>query len=243
MSNVLVCPVVFNEKGKIERVIQRFLESKVCGQVDYLVLDDASTDGTTEIIAQFSAQGVMTIRHQQRQGVGAAIRSAIKYAQAHDYEILVIMAGNDKDDPEQIPCILGALLAQGMDFVQGSRYLEGARIGGDMPLYRRWATKWHPWLMSVMTGKKVTDTTNGFRGIRLSFLDNSQIDIDQAWLNQYELEPYILYKALVLGVHFAEVPVTKIYPAKKLGYTKMKPLVGWWSILKPLFYLRLGIRR
>jgi dolichol-phosphate mannosyltransferase len=39
------------------------------------------------------------------------------------------------------------------------------------------------------------------------------------------------------------VPVTKIYPPKELGYTKMKPITGWWSILRPLVFLGLGIKK
>jgi dolichol-phosphate mannosyltransferase len=39
-----------------------------------------------------------------------------------------------------------------------------------------------------------------------------------------------------------EVPVTKIYPPRHLGYTKMKPITGWWSILRPVFLLGLGLR-
>ena len=46
-----------------------------------------------------------------------------------------------------------------------------------------------------------------------------------------------------LGYRFKEAAVTKIYPPQSLGYTKMKPFSGWWSILKPIFYLGLGIKK
>jgi len=243
MHKVLVCPIAFNENVKLKNVIQRFLKNCVKGQVDYLVLDDCSTDGTTEIIQSFADQGVQTIRHQMRSGVGAAIRTAIKHAKKSGYEVLVIMAGNDKDNPEEIPRLIDPILKEGFDFVQGSRYKGKNGIGGDMPLYRKFATKMHPFLMSIITRTKVSDSTNGFRAFKLSFLDDAKIDIDQAWLDQYELEPYIMYKAIKLGYKFTEASVTKIYPPKKLGYTKMKPIVGWWSILRPLVYLGLGIRK
>ena len=97
--------------------------------------------------------------------------------------------------------------------------------------------------MSRLTGTKITDSTNGFRAMRLSIFDDERIDIDQTWLDQYELEPYILFKAMTLGYQFKEVPVTKIYPPKKLGYTKMKPIVGWWSILRPIFLLGFRIKK
>ena len=244
MKKTLVCPIAFNEDVKLRNAIKRFLESGMIERVDYLVIDDCSFDGTTEMIASFAQDGVRTIRHEERKGVGAGIRTAIRYARDQQYEVLVIMAGNDKDNPQEIPRVMDPVLNDGFDFIQGSRYKShDGGIGGDMPAYRKVATKMHPVLMSLITGRKVTDSTNGFRAFRLSIFDNPNIDIDQPWLRQYELEPYLLYKAIKLGFKFDEASVTKIYPAKKLGYTKMKPFVGWWSILRPLIYLGLGIKK
>ena len=242
-GKVLVSPVAFNENVKLKNVIERFLKSSVYGQVDYLIVDDASDDGTTELIASYQDQGVQTIRHQTRQGVGSAIRTAIKHARQENYDALVIMAGNDKDNPDEIPVLLNLLFDQENDFVQGSRYIGEQRIGGAMPFYRKLATRMHPWLMSMATGRKLTDTTNGFRAFRLSIFDDKRINIDQEWLDKYELEPYILFKSVKCGFKFSEAPVTKIYPPKKLGYTKMKPFIGWWSILRPVIYLGLGIKK
>jgi hypothetical protein len=64
----------------------------------------------------------------------------------------------------------------------------------------------------------------------------------QSWLNAYELEVYLYLRAVQLGYRTVEVPVTKIYPPKQLGQTKMKPFSGWWSILRPLVYVGLKIR-
>ena len=97
--------------------------------------------------------------------------------------------------------------------------------------------------MSIISGRRVTDSTNGFRAIRLNVFDHREINIDQSWLDKYELEPYLMYKAIKLKYKFKEVPVTKIYPSRKLGYTKMRPLIGWWSILRPLIFLGLGIKK
>ncbi|MCA9404843.1 MAG: glycosyltransferase family 2 protein, partial [Candidatus Omnitrophica bacterium] len=213
------------------------------GQVDYLVMDDCSTDGTTELIQSYAGRGVQTIRHERQSGVGAAIRTAIRHARQQGYECLAIMAGNDKDNPQELPRIIDPILKEGYDFVQGSRYLGGGGTGGDMPFYRKLATRMHPVLMSMITGRRVTDSTNGFRAFRLTVLDDARINLDQPWLDKYELEPYLMFKAIKLGYKFTEAPVTKIYPAKKLGYTKMKPITGWWSILRPLIFLGLGIKK
>ena len=73
-------------------------------------------------------------------------------------------------------------------------------------------------------------------------MQDPRINWQQDWLNKYELEPYLLYKVITLGYKHTEVPVTKIYPPKNLGYTKMRAVTGWWSILRPLVYLALGIK-
>ena len=243
MNKVIVCPPIYNEKNKVKSVIERFLQSKAYQKVDYLIVDDASTDGTSEVIQGYEKSGVKTIRHPQRRGVGGAIKTAMTYALEQGYEILVIMAGNDKDDPNQILDVAGPVLNGECDFVQGSRYLKKQEHFGDMPFYRRIATKIHPWLMSFITRHKVTDSTNGFRAMRASLFKDPRIDWHQDWLDTYELEPYLLYKTIVLGYKYKEVPVTKIYPPRQTGYTKMAAVTGWWSILRPLIYLGLGLKK
>ena len=243
MMKILVSPVAFNEHVKLKNAIERFLASGMSARADYMIVDDGSTDGTTEMIQSCAPRGVRTIKHPQRRGVGVAIRTAIHYAREQRYDVLVIMAGNDKDNPVEIPQLIDPILHGGYDFVQGSRYKHKQGIGGDMPFYRKIATRLHPFLMSILTGRKLTDTTNGFRAFRLSLFEDARINIDQSWLDQYELEPYLLFKVLKLGYKFTEAPVTKIYPSKKLGYTKMKPITGWWSILRPVIYLGLGIKK
>ncbi len=240
---ILVSPVAYNEHIKLRNVIERFLKSPARPLADYMIVDDGSTDGTTGMIASYKDRGVNTVKHAQRRGVGAAIRTAIRYAQSNGYDILVIMAGNDKDNPEEIPFLLDPI-KQGLDLAQGSRYFGKVGSGGDMPFYRKFATRLHPFVFSLFTGRTLTDTTNGFRAMRVNIFDDARINLDQSWLDTYELEPYIIWKVLTLGYKFQEVFVTKIYPSKQMGgYTKMIPLISWWSILRPLFYLRLGIKK
>jgi dolichol-phosphate mannosyltransferase len=234
---VIAVPVAFNEEKKIGGVLDRF----VPGLADEtLVVDDASTDSTPDIILQ---KGAKIISHPKRRGVGAAIRSAIQYARSNKFDIIVILAGNDKDRPTEIPRLLEPIIKEGYDFVQGSRYLPGGQFG-NMPFYRQIATRiLHPLLFTLVTGRRITDSTNGFRAIRLSIFDDPRININQDWLDRYELEPYIMYQAIKLGYRFKEVPVTKIYPPKELGYTKMKPITGWWSMLRPIFLMVLKIKK
>ncbi len=234
---VLAVPIAFNEEKKIGRVLDRFPPNVVDA---IAVVDDASTDGTPQVISE---KGAIHLRHERQSGAGAAIRTAIRYAREQGYDVIVILAGNDKDRPAEIPRLVEPIVNEGYDFVQGSRYLPGGDFG-NMPLYRQLATRFvHPLLFSLAARRRVTDSTNGFRAIRLSLFDDPRIDIDQDWLDKYELEPYIMFKAIRLGYRFKEVPVTKIYPPKELGYTKMKPFTGWWSILRPIIYLGLGLKK
>jgi dolichol-phosphate mannosyltransferase len=196
------------------------------------------------MIASYKDRGVMSVKHPRRRGVGAAIRTGIEYATNHGYDIVVIMAGNDKDDPEEIPQLLGPILREGYDLVQGSRYLGKIGSVGQMPFYRKFATRLHPLVFSLFSGRHLTDTTNGFRAIRLGIFKDERINLSQEWLDTYELEPYILWKVITLGYKFKETFVTKIYPPKEMGgHTKMIPFISWWSILRPLFYLRWGIKK
>jgi len=235
---VLVAPVAHNEEKKIISVFNRFTGLKVADEV--LLMDDGSTDDTRRAV---EAMGFRVLSHRERRGVGAAIRTVIEYARQNKFDIVVIMAGNDKDRPVEVPRLVEPIVRDGYDFVQGSRYLPGGDFG-NMPKYRQIATRYvHPGLFSFITGRKITDSTNGFRAIRTSCLEDPKIDYHQAWLDHYELEPYLFYKFIKLGYKVREVPVTKIYPPKALGYTKMAPITGWWSILKPLVLLGLGLKK
>lgn len=228
---VLILPV-FDEEDRIAEVIRRVPGGAV-GEI--LVVDDGSREGSAECARR---AGATVISHPARLGVGAAIRTGIAWARERNFEIACVAAGNGKDAPEEIGRLLERIEG-GLDFVQGSRYLPGARHGG-MPRYRRWATRVHPLLFSLACRRRVTDSTNGFRAFRLSLLDDPRIRVGQRWLDGYELEPYLLFRAIRLGYRVGEAPVTKIYPPAGRAYTKMRPITGWWQILRPILYLALG---
>ena len=232
---ILLMYPAHNEEKKIGLAIERVPKDFVD---EILVVDDASTDQTPVLCEKLGAK---VLQNQVRSGVGFAIRRAIQYGFDNKFDILVIMAGNNKDDPTEISRLVNPIVNEGYDFVQGSRYLPGGKYG-NMPLYRLLATRFiHPLLFSLISGMRITDSTNGFRALRLSALKDSKMNLNQSRLDHYELEPYLFYKMIKLGYKVVEAPVTKIYPAKELGYTKMKPITGWWNILKPLIYLGLRI--
>lgn len=203
-----------------------------------VVVDDGSTDACTAVCDQYP---VIRLRHPQRRGVGAAIRTGLLHLQANGFETAVIMAGNNKDDPAEIPELLAALRA-GADYVQGSRYAIAAH-GEDTPFGRRLITRSVAALWSARFRRRLTDVTNGFRAYRLSMLDDPRIDITQAWLDRYELEYYLHYKILSLAYRYAEVPVTKRYPRDGLPTSKIQLSRDYWSLLRPLILLTLRYRK
>jgi dolichol-phosphate mannosyltransferase len=231
---VLIAPVL-NEEKKIAEVVRRAPRDIV----DHvLVVDDGSTDSSAQVAR---AGGAAVLALGKTVGVGAALRAGFGWARQQGADVIAVCAGNNKDSPEELPRLLDPI-AEGADFVQGSRFLAGGRTGG-MPLYRHVATRLHPLLFSLAARKRVSESTNGFRAFRAALLDDPRINLGQAWLDEYELEPYLYWKVIRLGYKTREVPVTKIYPPKAIGYTKMKPITGWWSMLKPIVLLGLGLRK
>jgi hypothetical protein len=84
--------------------------------------------------------------------------------------------------------------------------------------------------------------TNGFRIFKADILRDPRIDLDQEWLTSYDLEPYVLYKAIRGGYKTIEVPCTVRYHAKE-GYTKMRGIRDWWRLFRPAILLRTGVKR
>ena len=218
---------VLNEAAKISVVLTRIPRDVVDEMV---VIDDGSNDDSAEI---GKAAGATVLAMGRTVGVGAALRAGYEYAIGRGYDVAVVMAGNNKDAPEEIPLLLDPIAEGRADFVQGSRFLVKRDLG-PMPTYRRVATRLHPLLFSMIARRRVTESTNGFRAIRISVLRDPRLQLHQEWLDEYELEPYLYLRVIKLGYRTTEVPVTKVYPPRHLGQTKMRPITGWWSMLRPL---------
>jgi dolichol-phosphate mannosyltransferase len=234
---ILLIAPAFNEERKIGEVVCRAPRNIVD---TILVVDDGSTDGTAAAARQGGAEVISLGRVY---GVGYAIRRGFAEARQHGFDVAVVIAGNNKDAPEEITRLLDPICDEDYDFVIGSRFLEGGSYGGDMPLYRKLATRLHPLLVSGFCGKRVTESSNGYRAMKVALLADPRIDLDQTWLDGYELEVYLLMKLIKLGYRTTEVPVSKIYPPRAVGNTKMRPLVDWWNMLFPIFIVGLGIER
>jgi dolichol-phosphate mannosyltransferase len=227
-----------NEEHKIGIVVAGILKEKEL--VDsVLVVDDGSKDGTRK---EAESAGAVVLSHPKNMGVGAALRTGFEHALKNNFEIVVVMGADDQDNPSEMRRVIRPLVEDQFDFVQGSRYMPGGQRV-NIPFFRWITTGLYSFIFKLIVRFPLTDGTNGFRAFKTRILKDPGIDLDQRWLNRYELEPYLYYKAIELNYNVTEVPVTKKYPRDKIGYTKMIPFLDWWSILKPLIFLRLGLKK
>jgi len=233
---VAVVIPALNEAGKIGRVLDKFPNDP---RFEAIVVDDGSTDGTGDEARAHGAS--LVIRHEVRGGVGAAIRDGWKAGVARRRPYLALLSGDDQHEPSELVDALDTLLAENADYLQGSRWLPGGRVVGSAGRRGR-GTRIYSTAFSLLVGRRVSDATNGFRIFRASILDHPSVNIDQAWLNSYDLEPYVLYRAIRSRYRVIEHPCTVTYHASE-GYTKMGGIKDWWRLFRPALLLRVGVKR
>ena len=221
-KRVIVIAPAFNEEGKIGKMV-----SKTPWKIvdEFVVADDGSTDNTA---AEAKRAGATVLSLKKNTGMGAAFKKAVEYAKKKEYDYFVHMGGDNQDDPQEIPILLQKL-EEGYDLVQGSRYLKGIK---DIPLFRLVTTKAFTVFLTIVVGRQMTDGSNGFRAYRRRVVVEQ--DFSAKWLDKYDYDPYFLIKTIRNGYKFCEVPVSKYFHNSK-SYSKMKPITGWWSMLRPLF--------
>lgn len=215
---------------------------------DILLIDDGSTDGSFDDIDKTA---YTVIRNEVNSGIGVNIRKACKYAKDNGYEVIAVVPGNNKNTLAEVDRLVEPILNNKADYVQGSRYLPGSRRD-HTPLFRLVMVKVLAAILSILTGRKITDSMEGFRAFRLSILDDPDIDIYQDWLDRYGLEIYLFFK-ITYGrkYRYKEVPISKLYPKDKVTllnpkgvkYSKIKPFIDWWDILRPIPLLLFGIKK
>ena len=231
---VLIVVPAFNEQGKIGHVVEK-IPKEICNGI--VVVNDCSTDGTA---TEAESAGAILISHAVNQGVGAAIRTGIDYAIENNFDVVVVMSGDDQHDPDDLPGLLEPIHSGTHDFVQGSRRLSGLQAPS-IGKFRRVMTWCYTLLFRLATGFPSTDATNGGRAFRTRIFRNEQINLWQDWLNTYELEPYLLYMAIRCGIRTTEAPMKVIYHKK--GTTKMRPFRDWWRLFRPVVFLSCGLRK
>jgi dolichol-phosphate mannosyltransferase len=233
----IVVPAI-NEGARIRDQLARMHASGTMKLADVIVADGGSTDGSLEP-DELRRCDVRALLVKTGPGkLSAQLRMAYAYALEEGYEGIVTIDGNGKDSIESIPLFLKAL-DDGVDYAQASRFIAGGRAI-NTPFIRHWAIKLvHAPLLSFAAGRRLTDTTQGFRGYSRRYLADPRVRPFRDVFRTYELLAYLTVRASQLGFRVIEIPTTRTYPPGKIP-TKIN-LRGQFSLVAIL--LRTLFRR
>lgn len=194
MKTLIIIPA-YNEELTIGSVVAL---AKKFG--DVLVVDDGSTDRTSEIAQR---AGALVIRHSSNRGKGAALKTGFQYALSREYEIVVTMDADGQHNPDEIPILMEPTIKGEADLVIGSRYLNGSKK--EIPLYRRLGL----WVLnkSIKVVSNVdVDSQSGFRALNRKALERLDLNSDG-----YSMETDMVVKASERGIRLMEVPISVRY--------------------------------
>jgi glycosyltransferase involved in cell wall biosynthesis len=189
-----------NEEAALSAVLRELARS--CPELDVLVVDDGSTDGTADVAR---AEGVPVAVLPFNLGVGGALQTGFRYAVAHGYGRAVQFDADGQHDPSQVPALLAAL-DEGADLVIGSRFAApesgseydvGKLRGGAMGILRV--------AVRVLSGRNFSDTSSGFRAFSARLLAFYAAEYPNEYLGD-TVEALLL--ACQAGFRVVEVPVS-----------------------------------
>jgi dolichol-phosphate mannosyltransferase len=238
MRTLVVIPT-YNEAENITALLEAVRAASP--EVDVLVVDDASPDGTGKLAEDVGARlGNIEVLHRPaKAGLGTAYRAGFAKGLAQGYEAFVEMDADFSHDPSSLPALLEA--AQDYEVVIGSRYVPGAAIP-NWTLARLALSRGGNLYASMLLSLRVADSTAGYRVYRRGALERMQYATVRA--DGYAFQIEMTYRARSNGVSIKEVPITFI--DRSQGSSKMSSaivveallLVTLWAVERPLRALR-----
>jgi len=220
MNRIIVIIPAYNEEERIAAVV-----AGVCASVPdaaVVVINDCSRDKTATAARQ---AGAIVVSHPFNMGYGAAIQTGYKYARDKGHDFLVQLDADGQHDPSCIPALLAPVVAGQADIAIGSRFLG---TGYRPPLARRLGMALFRRIVSLVTGRSVTDTTSGFQAFNRDVICYFATDIFPVDYPDADML-IMLHRA---GFRMTEVPVRMFEnSAGKSMHSGLKPLYYMFKML------------
>jgi hypothetical protein len=218
---ILVVSPAHNEAENVAAVIQEIPEEIEGYRVITLVVDDGSEDNTSE---EAEKAGALVARLPIRRGGGLALRVGYEIALRLGAEVVVSIDSDGQHVPEEMPSLVKPVITGEADLVNGSRVLGEFQRES---VIRHIGVHFFSWVVTIMTGQRVTDPSNGYRATRPEILKKLSLEQDQFWSSE------LLIEALRLRARIAEVPIT--IRARAAGESKKPPPLKYaWHFSKAI---------
>ncbi len=231
MRTLVITPT-YNERDNLELLAEAVLSQP--GELEYLIVDDNSPDGTGELADQIAAREprFQVLHRAGKLGLGSAYREAFRKALEDGFDAVISMDGDWSHDPSYLPQLAAA--AEKADLVIGSRYLNGISVV-NWELSRLIMSKFANGYVRAITGLPFQDATAGFQCIRRQALE--AIDLDSITTDGYSFLVELKYRMHYAGIQGVEVPI--IFTQRRAGASKISKAEILRSMLTP-WRMRLG---
>ena len=215
-DKTLVIIPTYNELENITDLIPDILNRHKNLDLDILVVDDNSPDGTGNYIEDLSKSEsrVKLIRRAGKLGLGSAYIEGFKYALKNSYDYIFEMDADYSHSPKEIKNFLKAIKSH--DLVLGSRYVSGVNVV-NWPIKRLLLSYFANKYTRIITGLPVYDATGGFKCFRRAVLE--KIDLNKIKSNGYTFQIEMTFKAWKKGFSIGEIPI--IFIDRTAGQSKM----------------------
>lgn len=197
MKVLLIIPA-YNEEENILKTCLTI--EKYSREIDYIVINDGSTDNTLKILRENKINHINLIKNL---GIGGAVQTGYKYAYENNYDIAIQFDGDGQHDINYVKTICDPLIEGQADMCIGTRYLDKSSSKFQSTFMRRLGSNIISLCIKILTGKKITDPTSGFRAANKKVIE----EFAKEYPKEYP-EPESTVSLLVNKYEIKEVPVS-----------------------------------